>query len=440
MDITSVKLEDLQYHQNIMRFLHERVKKLEGCLLYLAQDSEVQSHQDTERVARHLKLAFNMLVKHLNFDISDFYKTDEAVHFVELTCRVIGDFECGWRDKDFQLIELPAEHLKEDKRGLEMLLQYILYDDNMLAGNELDTNLIAKFKILKATFNSRKENLCMIPDGEIHLMNIITKAAHPRGRVVTVHSAEWQGKAVAAKKLNAEGGVLEISDFAELYSEALNQAELDAKFVVKMHGITKSGTLVMERASCNLMQWYKSLPRNDDSHQVAIKMPILAQAAKALRSVHRSKMVHRDVKSENFLVFEDGEDSVVKIADFGLAIARDGLTTKTFRICGTARWMARELHEGQAPSVRSDVFSFGAVIYEVVTGRLPYGEGASMGDIYSAVLDGREPCYISPQVATLWPEKILGIMKRCCSHDPSKRPSMEEVSTVFDFPMKGDRW
>eukprot|EP00803_Ostreobium_quekettii_P003939 evm.model.scf_1504.2 EVM.evm.TU.scf_1504.2 scf_1504:18876-20994(-) len=438
-NITSMKLEDLQYHQNIMRFLHERVKKLEGCLLHAGQDSEVQFRQDTEHVARHLKLALNMLVKHLNFDISDFYKTDEAVHFVELTCRVIGDIECRRCSEDFRPIELPEAHVKEDKRSLEMLLHYILDEDSVLAGNELTTNLISKLETLKIAFSSRKKNLSMIPDGDIHLMDIITRATHHRGLVVTIHAAEWQGKPVAAKTLKADGAALGISDFAELYSEALNQAELDPKFVVKMHGITKSGTLVMERASCNLMQWYKSLPQNDSRHQVALKMSMLAQAAKALRSVHRSKMVHRDVKSENFLVFEDGEGSVVKIADFGLAIARDGLTSKTFRICGTARWMARELHEGQAPSVRSDVFSFGAVIYEVVTGKLPYGEGASMGDIYSAVLDGREPCYISPQVTRLWPEKVLRMMKRCCSHYPNKRPSMEEVSTIFDCPMTGHR-
>lgn len=98
-----------------------------------------------------------------------------------------------------------------------------------------------------------------------------------------------------------------------------------------------------------------------------------SQVARALGFAHEHGVIHRDIKSQNILVTEAGE---AKVADFG--IARAAATTTTSRsslILGTAGYMSPEQAKGEPVGPSSDLYSLGMVLYEMLTGELPYGVG-----------------------------------------------------------------
>ena len=103
------------------------------------------------------------------------------------------------------------------------------------------------------------------------------------------------------------------------------------------------------------------------------------QIAAALEVAHGKDIVHRDIKSENIMVTKSKQ---IKVMDFGLAKLRGSLKlTKTSTTVGTLGYMAPEQLEGKATDVRSDIFSFGVVLYEMLTGKLPF-----RGEYESAIM------------------------------------------------------
>ena len=116
---------------------------------------------------------------------------------------------------------------------------------------------------------------------------------------------------------------------------------------------------------------------------------IAIQIGEGLKAAHGRGIVHRDIKSDNIKVNDDG---LVKIMDFGLAKLRGvAKLTRTGTTLGTLHYMSPEQVQGLEVDNRSDIFSFGVVIYEMVTGRLPFDGEREEAIIYSVVNDTPEP-------------------------------------------------
>jgi eukaryotic-like serine/threonine-protein kinase len=227
--------------------------------------------------------------------------------------------------------------------------------------------------------------------------------------------------------------------------EARMLASLNHPNIATIHGLEQAdgvNYLVMELVPGEtLAERLKTGPM-----KVEEALNVASQIAEALETVHKKGVIHRDLKPANVKVTPEGR---VKVLDFGLAKASavesavdlsqaptlTGLASEEGRILGTPAYMSPEQARGKAVDKRTDIWAFGCVLYELLTGRQAF-RAETLSDTIVAILE-REPDWQELPVET--PTRIRDLLGRCLMKDSSRRlRDLGEACVVieaFDDPV-----
>ncbi|TXG48326.1 hypothetical protein EZV62_027620 [Acer yangbiense] len=260
------------------------------------------------------------------------------------------------------------------------------------------------------------------------------------GTFGTVYHGKWRGTDVAIKRIKKSCFTGRSSEQERLTVEFWREAEILSKLhhpnVVAFYGVVQDGpggtlaTVTEFMVNGSLRHVLLSKDRHLDRRK---RLIIAMDAAFGMEYLHSKNIVHFDLKCDNLLVnLKDPSRPICKVGDFGLSkIKRNTLVTGGVR--GTLPWMAPELLNGSSSKVseKVDVFSFGIVLWEILTGEEPYANmhyGAIIGlcPMYTGgIVNNTLRPLVPPHCDAEW--RLL--MEQCWAPDPVVRPSFTEIAS-----------
>ncbi|GBB92194.1 hypothetical protein RclHR1_01980019 [Rhizophagus clarus] len=156
------------------------------------------------------------------------------------------------------------------------------------------------------------------------------------------------------------------------------------------------------------------------------KLARLLNIAFGLTELHNDNIIHKDFHSGNILISSNIAKSLAAISDFGLS--KSSLNNDDDNeIYGIIPYVAPEVLQGQKYTKASDIYSFGMIMWELMTGRRPFWDRNHDVDLIIEICDG-----IRPPIVTNAPEGYIKLMKKCWHSDPNKRPSAYDIWDTFN--------
>ena len=245
-----------------------------------------------------------------------------------------------------------------------------------------------------------------------------------RGGMSAVYQAENPrlGNVIALKILAPELAADDVFR-TRFLEESRIAAAMNHPHVIPIHDMGSSGGLLYIAMRCVAGTDLRQMIAKRGPLPPDVAMFLLTQAARALDAAHRRGLVHRDVKPGNLLIergSEDGEPDHLYLADFGItkrAVSRSGLSS-TGQFLGTVDYVAPEQIRGMAADGMADQYSLGCVLYECLTGRVPFEKDLDAAVIWAHVEEPpTRPTLLRPDL----PPAVDGVFARVLAKQPGDR-------------------
>lgn len=281
---------------------------------------------------------------------------------------------------------------------------------------------------------------CQIPYSEVTILEEIGV-----GAFASVYKGIWKGEVVAVKRLEIkpvmindlecrgdrdlleqrkqQERILEV--FSEFRQEVSLLSSLKHPNVVEMKGIVlEPFCIVMEYMGFGNL--YDYVHNQANPLDWGMRLRIATGVASAIHFLHQDyRMIHRDLKSPNILLTKEttpnGDIIVAKVSDFGLS--RKLLLSPELqnRVVDNPIWLAPEIIRNQKYTEKADVYSFGIIIYELLSRRVPFDETEFLWEVQEAIVEGKRPDI--PNCPKLYGELI----ETCWAADPDARPNFDVI-------------
>jgi len=241
-----------------------------------------------------------------------------------------------------------------------------------------------------------------------------------RGAMAVVYLAHDPviGRKVALKTLRVDLDTDLAGEFKERFlREARAAGRLKHPGIVTIHDVGEDAESGMVFIAMELIEGrdLKSILGSGTAFKPAEAARIVADVARALDYAHRMGVVHRDIKPANIMLTADG---AAMITDFGVARLESSNLTVEGQFIGTPNYMSPEQITGKPVDGRSDVFSTGVVLFELLTGERPF-PGQSIAEVSLKIVDS--PCPIPSTVRPGIPAGFNPVVLKCLEKDPEKR-------------------
>ncbi|GLI63196.1 hypothetical protein VaNZ11_006095 [Volvox africanus] len=257
----------------------------------------------------------------------------------------------------------------------------------------------------------------LLDDWEIDITQLHIEAKVASGAFSNLYKGTYCGQEVAVKILK------DVTDDSTQYQEFLQEVSIMRK-VRHKNVVQFIGACTRKPNLCIVFEYMSGgsvydYIRREGPLKLSAILKLAADVARGMDYLHQRKIIHRDLKAANLLM---DENAIVKIADFGVArvIATSGdMTAET----GTYRWMAPEVIEHKPYDEKADVFSFGIVLWELLTCKVPYTDMTPLQAAVGVVQKGLRPA-IPPNC----PLPVAELMGTCWTGEPAQRPSFRDLA------------
>jgi predicted Ser/Thr protein kinase len=348
-------------------------------------------------------------------------------------------------DNIFQAeVEVVNEHASGDKETLLRDIHALLQRRNMsITEYERASLLLERLERSRLTPTGESARLPQSSRSEFVMSSLIQMESLGKGSASTVYRATWLGAEFAKKTFYGP-------NFPDFEKEVSILTGLSHPYIAPLiwHGKDKREcSIVMELMDGDLFTLMQRRLKGDKARDspfgILEAVDIMHQIGEGMHFLHEMKIVHRDLKSMNVLVkcVKSSNSKVeyvqVKVADFGMSRTKERSTTysnQTMNV-GTTRWMAPEIircfdsrSQGNGEGLvvqypfKCDVYSFGMVCYEILSGDIPFSNIYSPSEVKKMVLDGGHP-----ELPNECPELLKNLIRRCWSLDASQRPKFGDI-------------
>jgi serine/threonine-protein kinase len=225
------------------------------------------------------------------------------------------------------------------------------------------------------------------------------------------------GRAAAVKVLTAQAA--QGSGFVErFFNEARIQASLQHPNVATLYDFCE-----VQGQPCIIMEYVDGETISERIEAYGAPLPlsetvhVFEKVCEAIDYVHRHGVIHRDIKSNNIKISSQGQ---VKLLDFGIAKAQNAQQqlTQAGSVIGTLQYLAPELIRGGTADASGDVWALGVLLYEMVTGRVPF-DADTVGDLCDRIgrVEYTPPAQLNPSL----PREVAAVIARCLRKNPQER-------------------